>query len=88
MSVWSPYSKLQINQVEKFRGQQPAGPAGNGETQVVSARCLTSLSGHLLGPVGSSLLLFHKIHSGALSIEKRQVPDTCSQFEINQFQIL
>ena len=27
-------------------------PAGDGETQVVSERCLTSLSGHLLRPVG------------------------------------
>ena len=50
--IWSPYSKLQINQVEKFRGQQPVGPAGDGVTQVVSARCLMSLSGHLLRPVG------------------------------------
>ena len=44
--IWSPYSKLQINQVEKV------GPAGDGETQVVSTRCLMSLSGHLLKPVG------------------------------------
>ena len=50
--IWSPYSKLQINQVEKVRGQQPVGTAGDGETQVVSARCLTNLSGQLLRPVG------------------------------------
>ena len=37
--IWSPSSKL------------PVGPAGDGETQVVSARCLMSLSGHLLRPV-------------------------------------
>ena len=36
----------------KIRGQQPVGPAGGGETQVVTARCLMSLSGHLLRPVG------------------------------------
>ena len=35
-----------------FRGQQPVGPAGDWEIQVVSARCLESLSGHLLRPVG------------------------------------
>ena len=29
----------------------------------------------------SSLLLFHKILGGDVSIEKRQVPDPCSQFE-------
>ena len=55
-------------------GQLLVGPAGDCETQVVSARCLMNLSGHLLRPVGtrdrSSLLLFHKIHSGAVSIEK------------------
>ena len=42
--IWSPHSKLQINLIEKFRGQQPAGPAGDGETQVVSVKCLMSLS--------------------------------------------
>ena len=61
--------------LRKFRGQQPAGPAGDGETQTVSAKCLMSLNGHLLRPGGggggqSSLLLFHKIHCGAVSIEK------------------
>ena len=50
--IWSPYSKYQINQVRKFRGQQLVGPAEDGITQVVSARCLMSLSGHLLRPVG------------------------------------
>ena len=34
-----------------FLGQN-AGPAGDCETQVVSAICLMSLSGHLLRPVG------------------------------------
>ena len=51
--TWSSYSTLRVNQVEKFIGQQPAGPVGDGETQVVSARCLMSLSGHLLRPVGT-----------------------------------
>ena len=45
----------------------------------MSARCFTNLSGHLSVPWSlalearrdrSSLLLFHKIHSGAVSIEK------------------
>ena len=31
---WSPYSKPQINQVEKVQRTAPAGPAGDGETQV------------------------------------------------------
>ena len=47
--IWSPYSKLQINQVEKV---QPVGPAGDGETQVVLVKCLMSLSGHPWRPVG------------------------------------
>ena len=50
--IWSPYSKLQINQVEKVQRTAAVGPAGDGEKQVVSARCLISLSGHLLRPVG------------------------------------
>ena len=52
-SIWSPNSKLQINQIEKFREQQPAGPARDGETRVVSAKCLMSLNGHLLRPRGT-----------------------------------
>ena len=31
---WRPYSKPQINQVEKVQRTAPAGPAGDGETQV------------------------------------------------------
>ena len=40
--------------LRKFRGQQPAGPAGDGETRVVSTKCLMSLNGHLLRPGGIS----------------------------------
>ena len=52
-----------------IRGMQPAGPAGDGKTQVVSEKCLVCLSGHLLRSIGISPL-FHKIHCGAVSIEK------------------
>ena len=71
-----PFGALTWNfrliRLRKFRGQQPAGPAGDGKTRVVSAKCWTSWNGHLLRPGGtqSSLLLFHKIHCGAVSIEK------------------
>ena len=63
---------FRLIRLRKFRGQQPAGPAGDGETQVVSMKCLMSLYGHLLEARRdqSSLLLFHKIHCGAVSIEK------------------
>ena len=43
-------------QIEK--GWQPAGPAGDGETQVVSTKCLMNLSDHLLSPSGTSPLYF------------------------------
>ena len=80
--VWSPYLKFQINQIEKVRGQRPAGPAGDGETRVVSAKCLMSLNGHLLRPVGISppcfsftrLIMEH-------CLLKKAVNDPCSQFE-------
>ena len=36
-------------------GQLPGGPAGDGETPVGSATCLTILSGHPWRPAGSSL---------------------------------
>ena len=69
-----PFGALTRNfrliRLRKFRGQQPAGPAGDGETPVASAKCLMSLNGHLLRPVGTSPLFFHKIHCGAVSIEK------------------
>ena len=44
--IWSPYSKLQINQIKiqrEFREQQPVRPAGDGETQVVSIVATCSL---------------------------------------------
>ena len=51
-SIWSLYSQLQIYQIEKV--QRPAGPAGDGETRVASAKCFMSLNGHILRPVGIS----------------------------------
>ena len=48
----SPYSISRIIKLRKFRGRQPTGPAGDGETQVVSAKCLMPLSGHLWGREG------------------------------------
>ena len=49
-----PWISREIKRLRKFRGQQPAGPAGDGETPVASAKCLMSLIGHLLRPVGTS----------------------------------
>ena len=59
----------------KFRGQQPAGPAGDCETKVLHK--YTSSVGEMLDELElpslearSSLPLFHKIHCGAVYIEK------------------
>ena len=58
LSMQHPFGALIRNfrtvRLRKFRGQQPAGPAGDGETRVVSALCLMSLNGHLLRPGGTS----------------------------------
>ena len=70
-----PFGALTRNfrliRLRKFRGQQPAGPAGDGETPVASAK-LDELEWPSLEARRdqSSLLLFHKIHCGAVSIEK------------------
>ena len=45
---------IRLIRLRKFRGQQPAGHAGDGETWVASAKCLMSLNDHLLRPVGTS----------------------------------
>ena len=45
---------FRLIRLRKFRGQQPAGPEGDGETRVASAKCLMSLDGHLLRPGGTS----------------------------------
>ena len=52
--IWSPTRNFRLIRLRKFRGQQPVGPAGEGETQVVSVKCLMSLNGHLLRPGGTS----------------------------------
>ena len=70
--IWSPYSKLQINHVEKV--QRTAAP------WTCRRRRNTSSVSEMLDELEwpslearrdrSSLLLFHKIHSGDVSIEK------------------
>ena len=63
---------LRLIRLRKFRGQLPAGPAGDGETRVVFGEMLDELEWPSLEARRdqSSLLLFHKIHCGAVSIEK------------------
>ena len=50
-----PIMKLRLDRWRRYRGQLPGGPAGDGETPVASATCLTILSGHPWRPAGSSL---------------------------------
>ena len=52
--LWNPYHKLQIQEKGRCRGQLLGGPAGDGGTQVASATCWTSLSGHPWRPAGNS----------------------------------
>ena len=70
--IWNPHSKLQINQIEKV--QRTAA------SWTCKRRRNTSSVGEMLDELEwpsleaqrdqSSLLLFHKIHCGAVSIEK------------------
>ena len=84
--IWSPESKLQINQVEKVQRTAARWTCRRWRNTNSVGEMLDELERPSLeaGRYLSSLLLFHKIHSGAASIEKRQVHDPCSQFEIYQ----
>ena len=64
--------KLRFNKWRRYRGRQPAGPAGGGATLEVLAKCSMSCNGQLWRPVGISplSLSFIKIHCGILSIDK------------------
>ena len=56
---------FRVIRLRKFRGQQPAGPAGDGETlDELEWPSFEARSDQ------SYLLLFHKIHCGVVSIEK------------------
>ena len=70
--IWSPHPKLQINQIEKV--QRTAAPCTYRRWRNRSSvgEMLDELEWPSLEARGdqSSLLLFHKIHCGAVSIEK------------------
>ena len=68
-----PIMKLRLDRWRRYRGQLPGGPAGDGETPVASATCLTISSGHPWRPAAleqSFLTFFYKIHSGTVSLDK------------------
>ena len=50
--------KLRFNKWIRYRGRQPAGPAGGGATLVVLARCSMNCNGQLWRPRGISPLCF------------------------------
>ena len=61
-SMQSPFGalivKLRINKWRRYRGRQPAGPAGGGATLVVLEKCSMSCNGQLWRPGGISPLCF------------------------------
>ena len=62
--IWSPNSKLQINQLEKVQRRWRNTSSVREMLHKLEWPSHEALRDH------SSLLLFHKIHSGAVSIEK------------------
>ena len=70
--IWSPYSKLQINQVEKVQRTAACWTCRRWRNTSSVGEMLDELEWPSLEARRdrSSLLLFHKIHSGAVSIEK------------------
>ena len=70
--IWSRYSKLQINQVEKFQRTAALWTCRRWRNTRSVGEMLDELEWSSLEARRdrSSLLLFHKIHSGAVSLEK------------------
>ena len=70
--IWSPYSKLQINQVEKVQRTAARWTCRRWRNTSSVGEMLDELESPSLeaSRYRSALLLFHKIHSGAVSIEK------------------
>ena len=70
--IWSPYSKLQTNQVEKVQRTAARWTCRRWCNTRSVGKMLEELEWPSLEACRdrSSLLLFHKIHSGAMSIEK------------------
>ena len=70
--IWSPYSKLQINQIEKVQRTAARWTCRRWRNTSSVGEMLDELEWPSLEARRdqSSLLLFHKIHSGAVSIEK------------------
>ena len=72
VSIWSPHSKLQINQIEKVQRTEARWTCRRWRNTSSVGEMLDELEWPSLEAwrEQSSLLLFHKIHCGAVSIEK------------------
>ena len=70
--IWSPYSKLQVIQVEKVQRTAARWTCKRWRNTSSVSKTLDELEWPSLEARRdrSSLLLYHKIHSGAMSIEK------------------
>ena len=70
--IWSPNSKLQINQVEKVQRTEARWTCRRWQNTISVSEMLDELEWPSLEACRdrSSLLLFHKTHSGAVSIEQ------------------
>ena len=70
--IWSPYSKLKINKVEKAQKKAAHWTCRRRQNTSSVGEMLDKLKWPSLEAVGIGphLLLFHKIHCGAVSIEK------------------
>ena len=73
--------KLRFNKWRRYRGRQPAGPAGGGATLVVLEKCSMSCNGQLWRPGGISPLCFS---STRFIVGQRQVLDPVSEYKIYQ----
>ena len=68
--IWSPYSKLQINQVEKVQRTAARWTCRRWRNTSSVSEMLDEWPSLEARMDRSSLVLIHKIHSGAVSIEK------------------
>ena len=84
--IWSPYCKTQIQQVEKVQRTAARWTCRRWRNTSSVGDMLDELQWPTLEARRdqSSLLFFHKIHCGTMSIDKKQVLDPVSEYKIYQ----
>ena len=79
------FVKLRFNKWRRYRGRQPAGPAGGGATLAVLEKCSMSCNDQLQRPGGISPLCFSSTRFIVeLCLLIRQVLDPVSEYKIYQ----